>query len=814
MRNNFKRFIDKYWRWLIFLILCFSSLSFLIFQNGLWGYIDALYLLKDQNTFLNYIEHSRLFEARSSAFGYDSSFFVSRMMSVEVGDFLRIFGYNIGIIFLYLLFIGVNFFSSYSLLSCILPKKSSFLGALFFSFNPVAIFFFNKPGFIFAYSSAPLVLVSFMRFFYAEKGNKFFWLAISPIGFYSMLSYTRIAGIYGIFIVVVALIYWRYILYLIVNKKKEMAIYIGVNILVLSHIIFPIVYFYLKDYKYSLGISNYIQISENFSKNLYNSIIEKTFFNNFYLQEISDNFAVTFKRSEIFKISSFLFSGIIILHSLFLIKEGNRKNKNFIKDKIAILMLCMLFISIGILGLSYFMGLNLFEKIAYSIFPFIAGNEKWICMIFLLALAYLISWVHFYQNAIRKNIVFFMTVMYCFLSLYPLIDYNNNIKLKTISFDNIPNVYKETFFSDFDKKIKPSLFFPTSSKNNNTILFSWAPYPLDITYNNPFIPLFGNNPRVVSAKQAFLSDSLNSPGSNLGNAKIFNLKDVFLFKDVVNDDFGFDFFSDADYVGQSKFFYEKLKNDENFNAILDDNHLAHFVRSGSDNFDFFIYSPTDIINTEPDVFFKSFLINENSRPVIFDSKSFNNPNDLIQNNFSGDVEIFAKSSALNPTKNYLKIENFNPAEPFVIQLNQSFGPDWKLRWVEKSYFDEKSCESAQLYYDVTNNSTCQYKSNMFELNDIRLFLKSFVKEEHHFEGNFVGNAWMVTPDDIPENMRGQKELYAVLIYEKQIYYSYALLISMTTMCVLIILAFLQEINLYKKRKLNEKPLKKHDSRKN
>ena len=56
------------------------------------------------------------------------------------------------------------------------------------------------------------------------------------------------------------------------------------------------------------------------------------------------------------------------------------------------------------------------------------------------------------------------------------------------------------------------------------------------------------------------------------------------------------------------------------------------------------------------------------------------------------------------------------------------------------------------------------------------------------------------PENIPENMRSQDELYAVIIYEKQIWYNWALIVSGATFLLLLGLTIFQEIKNFKNRK--------------
>jgi len=58
---------------------------------------------------------------------------------------------------------------------------------------------------------------------------------------------------------------------------------------------------------------------------------------------------------------------------------------------------------------------------------------------------------------------------------------------------------------------------------------------------------------------------------------------------------------------------------------------------------------------------------------------------------------------------------------------------WKIKWVNKSYFDEKTCIDEYNNYEITDNSVCHYKSKLLELDDIRLLNKPEINNKNHFE---------------------------------------------------------------------------------
>lgn len=100
---------------------------------------------------------------------------------------------------------------------------------------------------------------------------------------------------------------------------------------------------------------------------------------------------------------------------------------------------------------------------------------------------------------------------------------------------------------------------------------------------------------------------------------------------------------------------------------------------------------------------------------------------------NSNIFIQYKQSNLQPTKIYTKITNFDSRKPFLIQLNQTFGMSWKIKWVDKSYFDEKPCVAPYHDFPITQNSVCEYNAKLMDLEDIRLLNKPQVNEKKHFE---------------------------------------------------------------------------------
>ncbi len=184
------------------------------------------------------------------------------------------------------------------------------------------------------------------------------------------------------------------------------------------------------------------------------------------------------------------------------------------------------------------------------------------------------------------------------------------------------------------------------------------------------------------------------------------------------------------------------------------------------------------------------------KPLNIDPDSFNKSTEIDRFQIpeeNQNIAIRYKKSVLQPTKIYAKFGNIDLSKPFLVQLNQTFGMSWKLKWISKEEFEEKQCIDEYQEFDITQNKYCNYKAQILDIADTKYLDNPEVPSSQHFEGNFVGNAWLVKPENIPENMRNDHELYAVIIYEKQIWYNWALIISGTTFVVLLFATVFQEI---------------------
>lgn len=94
---------------------------------------------------------------------------------------------------------------------------------------------------------------------------------------------------------------------------------------------------------------------------------------------------------------------------------------------------------------------------------------------------------------------------------------------------------------------------------------------------------------------------------------------------------------------------------------------------------------------------------------------------------------------------------------------------WRVKWIKKSDFDAIKCTSEYVTFDITQNSRCFYEGKILDFSPLLFLNNPQVPDKKHFEGNFVGNTWLIEEEDIPDYI-DNNELYALIIYEKQLWY--------------------------------------------
>ncbi|EKE21122.1 MAG: hypothetical protein ACD_7C00348G0007 [uncultured bacterium] len=780
MNNKLFKFVKKNYYQGIFCLIFLLTTSFLFFQEGVWTYLDLSY--EAGNLFGNELSFNKIFNniATSTAFGYDntqllSTRFINIFLEIAVA---KLFGNFFQIVYFFIYF-GLSFILAKKCLSLVFEIKSSYLGALLYTFNPISLYLLNEAGFFFVYFSLPLIIYSTVKYFKEERAG-YIYMLMFVLGISLLTSYVRVSFIYFGVAVVLALVFYKDVFYLIKLKKKKILILVSTSVLVFLPIMFSFICPHLLgDNKNFSGISNYSEAYVEFGDNIYDKQTNVDFFKGFVLTELTANFASKLQGNLFF----IVFSGIYFLGGIiFSFFVSIKKNVSSDHRKLALFFLVIILGSIFFKNLAYFTNQSFFIKITYGYLPFLANNSLWVMLGFLTGFSGLLSFIFSYSNKKEKIIIVCTTFLYILLVNSSLFFYSDNVKLKTIAQNNVPDEYQ--IFSQQKRHI-PTLFFPSRD-----VYFNWASYPINISQGGVFKEIFSSNVRLVNDKQVELSKNLYSPldSGKLANLYFFNGKSIFVFKDVKNDNVGFDYFSKKNYTQLARDYYAQMKKEESFFLQEDNEHFAQFVFKNYSKADFFIYSPKVVLPMEVNDFFQQGPIDIGRRAVLLDVTSFNKPSHIQSEIISQNIKISAKLSENNITKHLVKIENVKRDKSFLIQLNQTFGMSWKIKWVNKDYFEEKKCSNGWENFEISNNAVCSMEGNFLDLKDIGLLFDSEVNSANHFEGNFVGNSWLVEPTDIPVSLQNEKELYAVIVYEKQIYYMLTLMIAGVTIIILIILS--------------------------
>lgn len=766
---------------LVFILLSFIFTSFLTLNDWYWGYLDAWYEFEPNQNYwkLFYLLFSTL--SVDTFFWYDSwILWWARFFWWLFEVWLKyLFWYNLWLTLFIVLFFLWSFFSSYFILKEFYNKNLSYIGWLFFTFNPISLYFISQPWFILSYFSWLLFILAIVTIIKYHK--IFLWLLLLISSIFLLFSYPRILWIYFLLFILLFVLNVKNIFNFIIKNKTNTLILFLTIVITLLPLWIKLFYSYNIEQSYFSWVWNYADIHLSFGYSLYEWIKNNSFYNWIYLSEITSNYQHLLQSNIYYK----LFLLIFILYFTFftLLRKDIKKSKYFY------LMLWLLILIILLKQLSKFTNPDIFVKIYYNYYPFIANNSNWLNVLIVVIIAFLIPYV--FLNTKNNRIIILNYSILTLFFLFLTIPFFHNYKLSLIK--DIPNNYYKTFYNNIYWIPESSFFLPWL-----WLYMNWSNYPINqIWWLNMYKWLFTNNSRLVNQKQADLNNIVNNlkEKNNIENSSLFNLKNIFVFKDIRNaSEWQFDFFQVKDYVWESKMYYEKFKNHKNLYTKQDNENFSQFWLKDDNKYEYKIYSPVKIISSEIDTFFEN-KIDIKTKPLLVDSKSFQKIENI--ENFqipkeNQNIQISVKESVLNPTKYYIKLSNLDTSKPFLLQMNQTFGMSWKIKWVDKSYFDEKNCIDEYKNYSITQNSICQYKTKLLELEDIRLLNKPEVNNKNHFEWNFVWNTWLVNPEDIPNEMKWEKELYAVIIYEKQIYYSYSLVISWLIFLTLILLTIIQE----------------------
>lgn len=773
---------------ILFFLSIFVILLCLFLEKNYWAW---LYL--DNRWLISYkFFWSDIFSEVLYSFNNWSYFWFDKSSTVWARLLNTIIASSINQYLLFFIFFLWSYVWFYYLLKLKYNSASSHLWALLFTFNPISIHFLNYTTFLFVYPSITTYLYWIIKYI---KTNRIIFLFITGISFLFLISYIRATGIYLTLTLFTVLFFHRDIFNLVKYRKITLISWLLIWLLIWSTFFFWHIFWKINgDSKYFSWVANYAERNINFSDALYKKEQDDFFLLGFIPKEIINNFAKDYHESKVFEFYSLYFVFLILLIWVFFIKE---------KKPIYNYAIVIFLFSIFIRKAPFFLSNEVFGNFAFTYYPFIAWELKWIFLLTIPVFCFILAFS--YANIKEKkvsNIIFYSTILYILISLVPIVNIWWNQKMGLINHNSIPKEYIDIFYDDFNIK-EATLFYPDAYwyKDGN-LLLEWSPYPLIINYNSNYNSLLNWNYRVVNDKQSQLWNKSNQDISQ--NLSILNLKNILLLKDAKNTNWiNFDWYQNwKDIEKISNTFQETFNNTWSILSLYSEwDKINHYKLQEYANYEYFLYSPATITRSEIDTFFDS-EIDINSRPIVIDSESFHKPEKI--DNFeipetNQNIRIDYKRSTRNPTKYFVKISDVDTTQDFLVQLNQTFGMSWKLKWIDADEYQRYSCLDNYEYFPITNNSFCYFEDGYLDsIWDYKYLDIPQVKEENHFEGNFVWNTWLVEPDDIRSEDSGKSELYAVVIYEKQFWYMLSLWISFGTLWLLILAAIAQEVYLYKK----------------
>ncbi|MFA6023464.1 MAG: hypothetical protein WC781_05235 [Candidatus Pacearchaeota archaeon] len=745
----------------IFLAMLMLSVSFL-FKKGVWIYLDAFFWPVNQFEVKKFLfdEVFNIFNIMGGYFGSGAEIFSPFRYLIHSIIYLitLIFGVEFGQLILTLLFFILNFLFSYLFFRNIYVGKNNFYLSLFVTFNPIALFLATHMGIMFLYTGMPILLYSCTLIYKRSFLPGFLFFAIGS-NFICIYPRLILSNLIFLFILVIYMIF-------INNNRKEFIEFFKVNfnpllcgVLFIILVNSPTLLIVEKIIFEEDNITNYLSNNNNFVGWLSldkNDASQLFIFNN--ITAFPDIFSSKFSILLGFLIL------IILLYSLF----NHKWEKDNIFTKKDFLFFISMFLIALFLQIYVFLDRDLNRLLFFynTLFSFMSGVIRYGTILVLFLFIPLI--ILFYKTFNNKLKIIFNIILIIYL-IIPMvfIIYEPN-KFQRIN----PDILNElgVINSETNLSLTSTIYLPY-----DVISYENYPYPLEIWFLIKDKPQFlSNNVRLTDPTEGNLKSNWINYKNNLF---ILNTKEVYLAKAINLKEY-FPYMPNIDYNGLYNQFKKQLDT-AGFDVKFENDKFILYSLEESNNYEFLIYSPR-IINDEKE-FYNSNL-NKFEIPVLINKSKYN----LSVEGYQNKLNLSFKYSFFDPTRYYVKISDIDTSKPLIIQLNKAYSSNWKIKEINDKLFNEKSCESDLHYYNITKNSYCFINSVFLEPSDIKL-LKDKSIESNHFVGNFIGNTWIISS----EELSNKNELYLEIVYERQIYYHILLIIAFFS------LLFISSLILYK-----------------
>lgn len=772
-------------------ILVAFILTLFLLPSGVWIYHDNIFLAKSAQEAA--MQFRRIFSTLditdyySTFWGYDSTYFnVGRILAYPIFLLVTMLTNNAGIgqYVFFLLFFFVSYVTLYTFFG--LFSKNALgktLGTLFVITTQYFLFCYTILGFAYCILGVPLFVVSFVKLY--EKRIRFIHLFLLAVSAYWIMSYQRLFLIYVSVIAVIFLLMFKKI----VSMWKRTLVILGTLVLT-SLPIFLSLFATFQDGNGSGSANNY----QNYFKlangaNSYAAQTQRSLFRAFNYYGNGLSFLDLHNETVVLMLSIFAtVIGFFVLWCLV------KKRKKLIAALLLVFYLVALFLS----SLAHFVSQEKFIKITYDYLPFLANESNHIKILSLLVTGIVIPIV---LSMVKKRWVqgiFVVSVVgYIVLSSLPL--FTPNKEKAQLAYSEIPQEYRDFFFGK--EEFNSYIYYPNSVdalKDPYGLPFNWYETPVEFNQSLRYKMLGTSNVRLVSLKQAKLfNEILKHPTSE--NLKYFGLNNVLLYKDLQNpkkNEFVY-FNNQRDYKKESEKKYLSFKQSDNLFPVYDSKRFARFQPTNKKNFDYLVYSPNTVVQKDVETVVDGDEDFSAKKPLILDKYPTNIPQIDLAPFATGNanVHVDAKQAIKDRGVVYVKVSNISEGKQFLLHLNQTFSPQWRVAVISQKTYENVNCENATVYED-TQNSLCFYQGHVMDPQSLKIF---FAKQEEgkHFEGNIIGNTWLLNPENL--NPRSNGDIYIALYYKRQMWYHASLIASGLGMLGLLGVAVWQEIEMRRKK---------------
>lgn len=732
---------------IIFILLLIITHLFM-FKDGLWLYQDGAYWYKTEQEILSLLY---------SQFSYISNFRFYLGYDQGLASFTRIFDYTYSYI-LFKTFGGeisqivfslttyIMSFTSFYFFSGIFFKdtKTRYILSLIYTFNPLL---YSLRGTGTMYPVVPLFIYSFYKYFFESK------LIISNFLLLNLLSLllwvSNIRLLQANLFVIIPLITYLCIKYREKIIFKKIFIYLSVIAAFLSPYLYSL---FLHFADTEPGIFNYGNVSKSMTKD---SIINA--FNLFKTNNIS-----------LFDSNIYIVSGILVfcLFLFSIIRSFSKIKSNIYFINLLIFLFGMTFYGLG----------NLFGRDSYALLikylPFMTNAPFYAAYIYNVPMIIILGLTAKYYSKllILYSVIFILFGALPFLNL-------NDFKFQKMSLSEIPTSYYNYFIDPFYGFSEATFYYPDNCWRGKYLNLLSKPTPC-MYFGFRYPSIINANPRFISGSNFDINERLMFSTKTDNLRVTHNLKNIILANDIVKEiEFG-PLFGEKE-IKKVKFAKNVFK--KNKSLIINNNYnFTHYFYRDKGKYDFYIYSPK-IVNFSDFDKLASSTLEINARPVVLDKKHIKLTPSISQQ----DVRIEYKSSSIETGIKFLKIMPSNIDENFMVQFNQSFNSNWKFRFIDKSLYDGIKCINQVENFSITNNSRCLYEGNILQVSNIKYLFYPQIESNNHLKGNFVNNTWIVDKSFKSES-GVNRELYAVLILDKQVGFTLSIFLSIFTFCLILL----------------------------